>query len=293
LEAFALDTSANCAKNGVRRRRPYAAPVPSTTSRPALRLTGVTVERDGRALVDAVDWQVRDGERWVLLGPNGSGKTTLLRIASLYLHPTRGVVEVLGETLGRTDVRVLRERVAVVSASFADLLRPGITAHDVVVTARYAALETWWHTYTATDHERADDLLAQLGVAHVADHAFATLSSGERQRVQLARTLMGEPGLVLLDEPMAGLDIGGREELVDALADFAARPGTPPVVLVTHHADEIPPRFTHALLLRDGRGTYAGPSDGAMTDERLSATFGVSVTVERRGDRWLAWPTSV
>lgn len=269
---------------------------PAVDAPPVLRLEGVTVERDGRAIVDRVDWTVHDGERWVLLGPNGSGKTTLLRVASLYLHPTRGEVEVLGERLGRTDVRRLRERVAVVSASFADLLRPGITAHDVVVTARYAALEPWWHTYTDEDHERADALLAQMGVGRVAEHPFGTLSSGERQRVQLARTLMGEPGLVLLDEPMAGLDVAGREELVGALADFADHPDTPPVVLVTHHADEIPPGFTHALLLRDGQVAFRGPLGEALTADRLSATFGLPLTVEHRptprGDRWLAWPAS-
>jgi iron complex transport system ATP-binding protein len=215
-----------------------------------LHLRGVTVTRDGRDLVADIDWDVVSGERWVLLGANGSGKTTLVRVASLYLHPTTGDVEVLGERLGHTDVRALRERIAVVSASFADMLRPGISAHDIVLTARHAALEPWWHQYTDADHRRADALLDQLGVAGVARHAFGTLSSGERQRVQLARTLMGDPGLVLLDEPMAGLDIGGREELVGALADFAAQTSTPPVVLVTHHVDEIPPGFTHALLLR-------------------------------------------
>jgi iron complex transport system ATP-binding protein len=261
----------------------------------ALHLRGVTVSRDGRDLVAGVDWDVRPGERWVLLGANGSGKTTLVRVASLYLHPTSGEVEVLGETLGHTDVRLLRQRIAVVSASFADLLRPGISAHDVVVTARHAALEPWWHEYTDADHRRADHLLAQMGVGGLASHPFGTLSSGERQRVQLARTLMGDPGLVLLDEPMAGLDIAGREDLVGALADFAAGPSTPPVVLVTHHVDEIPPGFTHALLLRDGRVTFQGPIADALTSSRLTSTFGVALTVERRttsgGDRWLAWPT--
>lgn len=257
---------------------------------PVLDLHGVAVERGGQALVADIDWRVGAGERWVLLGPNGSGKTTLLRVASLYLHPTRGTVEVLGETLGRTDVRVLRKRVAVVSASFADLLRPSIAAVDAVMTGRHAALEPWWHEYTEVDRSRATELLAQMGVAHVALHPFSTLSSGERQRVQLARTLMGRPGLVLLDEPMAGLDIAGREELVAALSDFAEGPDTPAVVLVTHHVDEIPPGFTQGLLLRDGRVTYRGSLDETLSSERLSATFDIPLTVERRGDRWFAWP---
>ena len=153
----------------------------------------------------------------------------------------------------------------------------------------------WWHTYTDDDHRRADALLDQMGVGPVGSHPFGTLSSGERQRVQLARTLMGEPGLVLLDEPMAGLDIAGREELVAALADFAREPSTPPVVLVTHHVDEIPPGFTHALLLRDGRARFQGPLADALTADHLTTTFGLPLTVEHRptpnGDRWLAWPS--
>lgn len=261
-----------------------------SSAAPVLELAGVTVERSGRALVADLDWIVRSDERWVVLGPNGSGKTTLLRVASLYLHPTRGSVRVLGETLGRTDVRELRRRVALVSSSFADLLRPAISARDTVMTGLHAALEPWWHDYTDADRSRAVDLLEQMDVGHVVDHQFGTLSSGERQRVQLARTLMGRPGLVLLDEPMAGLDVAGREELVAALSDFAVGPATPPVVLVTHHVDEIPPGFTHGLLLRDGRTCYRGALDDTLTDARLSDVFGVALTVERRGDRWLAWP---
>jgi iron complex transport system ATP-binding protein len=259
---------------------------------PVLDIRGVTVERSGRALIADIDWTVGPDERWVLLGPNGSGKTTLMRVASLYLHPTRGSVRVLGEALGRTDVRRLRERVAVVSSSFADLLRPGISARDTVMTGLHAALEPWWHDYTDADEARATALLDQMDGGPVADHPFATLSSGERQRVQLARTLMGRPGLVLLDEPMAGLDVAGREDLVAALSDFATAPGAPPVVLVTHHVDEIPPGFTHGLLLRDGLTRFRGALDEALTDDQLSDVFGVALTVERRGDRWLAWPAT-
>lgn len=228
-------------------------------------------------------------ERWILLGPNGSGKTSLMRIASLYLHPTSGHVRVLGEELGRTDVRVLRRRVGVASAGFADQLRPGLTATDVVMTAKYAALEPWWHDYDDADRRRAGDLLERSGVGALASRPFGTLSSGERQRVLLARTLMTAPELMLLDEPTAGLDMAGREELVGALDALARDPSTPPTVLVTHHVEEIPGTFTHVLLLREGRVLAQGPIDTVLDDAHLSACFGVDLDVGRdAGGRWSA-----
>jgi iron complex transport system ATP-binding protein len=254
-----------------------------------LTLRDVGVSRDGADILRGIDWTVRDGERWVLLGLNGSGKTTLVRIASLYLHPSSGEVTVLGETLGRTDVRTLRTRIGVASQGFADLLRRDLTVEDVVVTARYAALEPWWHTYTEDDRARARDLLSRMGVGDRAGHLFGTLSSGERQRVQLARTLMAEPGLLLLDEPTAGLDLAGREDLLGRLTDLANDQATAPMVLVTHHTEEIPDGFTHALLLRDGAVLTMGPLDEVLTAENLSACFGLDLTLERRDGRWLAW----
>jgi iron complex transport system ATP-binding protein len=254
-----------------------------------LEVRSVSLEREGSELLADVDWTVARDQRWVVLGANGSGKTTLLRIASLYLHPSRGTVRVLGEELGRTDVRKLRTRIGLASPAFGDLLRLTLTATEVVMTARHAALEPWWHTYDDEDRSRAHALLARFGVAHGADRAVATLSSGERQRVLLARAFAGTPGLVLLDEPTAGLDLGGREELVAALGTSSVDPEGPPTVLVTHHVEEIPRGTTHVLLLRAGRVVDAGPIDDVLTASALSTTFGLDLALERRGERWTAW----
>ena len=255
----------------------------------ALQLTNVGLVRGESVILDRIDWTVSEGERWIVLGANGSGKTSLIRIAALYLHPSTGDVDVLGQRLGRVDVRRHRRRIGVVSTSFADLLRPGLTATEIVMTAKHAALEPWWHEYSEADRARATELLDRFGCASLAHHPFSTLSSGERQRVQLARTLMTDPGLLLLDEPTAGLDLGGREDLVHRLSALAADPATPATILVTHHVDEIPPGYDHVLLLRDGRITAAGPIDDVLTSAALSECFGIDVTLERRNDRWSAF----
>lgn len=210
-------------------------PVPSPlvhprSDTPALHLTSIDVVRPPTVVLSGIDWVVGPGERWAVLGPNGSGKTSLLRVASLWLHPSSGEVEVLGHRLGRVDVRRLRARIGLVSPAFADLLRPEITALDAVMTAREAALEAWWHTYGDDDRAHARALLQRTGADHLADRTFGTLSSGERQRVLLARSLWGDPGLVLLDEPTAGLDLGAREDLVGRLGAVADDPSTPPTV---------------------------------------------------------------
>jgi iron complex transport system ATP-binding protein len=253
-----------------------------------LDLAGVGVARDGRPLLAGIDWRVRRGERWVVLGPNGSGKSTLVRVASLWLHPTSGTVRVLGEQLGRCDVRPLRARVGVAAASLADRLRPDLAVEDVVVTSRRGALEPWWHTYDDKDRRRAAEAMDLVGVGHLHGRLFATLSSGERQRVQLARTVAADPDLLLLDEPAAGLDLGAREDLVGRLEALAADRGTGPLVLVTHHVEEIPDGTTHALLLRAGRVVAAGPLADTLTSENLSTTFGVAVTLSAVDGRWSA-----
>lgn len=259
-------------------------------SLPVLRLTGVGFRRAGRDILHHIDWTVRADERWLVLGANGSGKTTLLRIASMHEHPSSGAVELLGETLGRTDVRVLRRRVGFASASLAAQLRPTLSARDVVMTAKHAALEPWWHRYDDGDRIRAADCLARMGVGHFAERELGTMSSGEQQRVLLARTLMNDPAIVMLDEPSARLDLGGREQVVDALSDLTLDPTAAPLVLVTHHVDEVPPGITHAMLLRDGRVLSQGPIEGALTSESLSECFGLRLELLRRdGGRLAAW----
>jgi iron complex transport system ATP-binding protein len=257
---------------------------------PVLKLTNVSFVRDGRIIVSPIDWRVNGRERWLVLGANGSGKTTLLRIASMYEHPSTGRVEVLGERLGRTDVRELRRRVGYLSAALSGQIRQELRARDVVMTARYAALEPWWHRYTTADEARAEACLARMGVAWAADRALGTLSSGEQQRVLLARTLMNDPGVLILDEPSARLDLGGREQLVLALAELTLDPAAPPLVLVTHHLDEVPPGMTHVLLLKDGEVVAKGPISRHLTAANLSKCFGMPLDLERRADgRFSAW----
>ena len=257
----------------------------------ALSLRDVTLVREGRAILDTVTWTVGASERWVVLGRNGCGKSTLMKIASLYLHPSSGEVDVLGETLGRTDVRSLRKRIGVASSGMADQLRSDLIAADVVMTAKNAALETWWHTYDDADRQRARDCLERMEIGRLADRSFATLSSGEKQRVLLARTLMPEPGLLLLDEPTAGLDLAGREDLVRTLGVLAAGVDTPATVLVTHHVEEIPEGFTHVLMLSEGRVLSAGTLDDVLTEANLSQCFEMPLGLERRHGRWWAWGT--
>ncbi|MEZ5383082.1 MAG: ATP-binding cassette domain-containing protein [Microthrixaceae bacterium] len=253
-----------------------------------LSVRGLGVRRDGATLLEGVDWAVHPGERWVVLGPNGCGKTTLVRVATWWERPSAGRLTLLGHRLGRADVRRVRTDVGFVSAGFAKAVRPQLTAHEFVVSARHGALEPWWHHYEPDDHRRADEALADTGAAHVADRAFGLISSGERQRVMLARALFSNTPLIVLDEPSAGLDLAGREDLVGRLEALAADPNGPAQVLVTHHVEEIPPSFTHVLLMRAGRVTAAGAIGDVLSARALSDTFDIQVCLDRADGRFSA-----
>jgi iron complex transport system ATP-binding protein len=267
------------------------APLEPPAVEPAVvQLHGVSFVRDGRTIVAPLDWQIGADERWLVLGANGSGKTSLVRICAMYEHPSSGTVRVLGEQLGRTDVRVLRRRIGYLSAAMAAQIRTELACVDVVMTAKFAALEPWWHRYDDADRARAIECLQRMGVARFADRSMGTWSSGEQQRVLLARTLMNEPGIVLLDEPSARLDLGGREQLVAALAELSSDLDGPPLVLVTHHLDEVPDGMTHVLMLREGQVVATGPIDSTLTSASLSDCFDMPLVLERRTDgRMAAW----
>jgi iron complex transport system ATP-binding protein len=253
-----------------------------------LAFADVTVRRGSTLLLDGITWQVEEGERWVVLGPNGAGKTTMLSIAAARMHPTSGVAGVLGEVLGAVDVFELRPRIGLASHAMAERIPGDEIVGNVVVTASYGIVGRWREQYDDVDYARAMTLLHSLGADHLADRAYRTLSEGERKRVQIARALMADPELMLLDEPAAGLDLGGREDLVQRLGALAADTEAPALVLVTHHVEEIPPSFTDVLMLRHGRIVAAGPIELTLTEENLSETFGMPLELERRGDRWAA-----
>jgi iron complex transport system ATP-binding protein len=256
-------------------------------------MRGATLRSEtGATIVGPVDWCVERDQRWVVLGANGSGKTSLLRLAGAERRPTAGVVEVLGARLGRTDMRSLRPRIGVASVAVADQLRVTALAADIVMTARHGALEPWWHEYDDRDRARALELLDFVGCAPLAGRQFATLSQGERQRVLLARALMNEPELLLLDEPAAGLDLPARELLLGRIGALTMDSQAPPMLLVTHHVEEIPSGITHALVLRDGLVLASGPISGVLTSDVLSTAYGISVALEQRDGRWAAWGRS-
>jgi iron complex transport system ATP-binding protein len=248
----------------------------------------VSLRRDGRALVGPLDWAVELDERWVVIGPNGAGKTSLLRVAAAVEHPSTGVAFVLGERLGRIDVSELRARIGFSSSALAQRVPSDEVVRDLVVSAAYAVLGRWRERYEDVDYQRVTDMLESLGAEHLVDRTYGTLSEGERKRVLIARALMTDPELLLLDEPAAGLDLGGREELVARLTDLAADPDAPAIVLVTHHVEEIPPGYTHCLLLSEGRAVAAGLLPDVLTGENLSAAFGQSIVLEEADGRYFA-----
>jgi iron complex transport system ATP-binding protein len=249
----------------------------------------VSVRREASLLLRNVDWTAHEDERWIVIGPNGAGKTTVLQVAATLVHPTEGTVEVLGERLGDVDVFELRPRIGLTSASLAERVPAAEKVIDLVLTASYAILGRWKEEYESSDVTRAVDLLDALGCAHLIRRRFATLSEGERKRVQIARAMMPDPEMLLLDEPAAGLDLGGREDLLRRLSTLAMNPKAPMMVLVTHHVEEVPDGFTHAMLLRRGAVLVAGPIDEVFTARNLSRCFGLPLDIERHQNRWRAW----
>jgi iron complex transport system ATP-binding protein len=252
----------------------------------AIDLTDVHYHRDGRPILHGIDWHVRDGERWVVLGANGAGKTTLIRIISTYEFPTAGTVDVLGERIGTIDVRDLRPRIGLVSQALARQVPRRSRTLDLVVLGAEAKLSRMYEAPEDAAVARARDLLTTVGCLGRVDDVFETLSAGEQQRVLIARALMAEPELLLLDEPTAGLDVGGRELLIDTMTRFAADPSVSVIVFVTHHIEEVPANFTHALLLRDGGVFAAGPIEQVLDAPTLSDCFRTDLAVQRVAGRW-------
>ena len=254
---------------------------------PVVEVRGLVVRRSGRRILGPLDWTIRAGERWVVLGPNGSGKTTLLSTIGLELWPTAGTVDVLGARYGKVDSREHRRRIGTASSAVEAGFRPDMTPVTLVMTARHAATEPWWHVYTDDDRARARALLEGLGLGAVADQPYGTLSAGERRRTSIARALMPDPDLLLLDEPGASLDLGAREILIDDMTALAAAARPEAIVLVSHHVEEIPPGFRHALVLAGGTAVAAGPIETVLSDDVLTRAYGMPITVEWRDGR--AW----
>lgn len=248
----------------------------------------VTLRRGGRTLVGPITWPVELDERWVVIGPNGAGKTSLLRIAAAMEHPSSGTAYVLGERLGRIDMAELRARIGLSSSVLSQRIPDNEVVRDLVVSAGYAVVGRWRERYDELDYNRALDMLESVGAEHLADRVYGTLSEGERKRVLIARSLMTDPELLLLDEPAAGLDLGGREELVARLGDLAGDPDSPALVLVTHHVEEIPPGFSHCLILSGGNVVDAGLLTDVLTAENLSKAFEQSIDLDIIDGRYFA-----
>ncbi len=251
-------------------------------------LAGVTISRGGSTLLNQINLTIREDERWVVIGPNGAGKTTLLQVLSGNMYPSDGVVGLLGDVVGTVDIFELRPRIGLTSTALEDRLPHGEKVLDVVVSAAHAVVGRWNEVYEEMDLGQARALLADLRIDHLAERTFGTLSEGERKRAQIARALMTDPELLLLDEPASGLDLAGREALLTTLSELFTDPYAPATVLVTHHVEEIPEGITHCLLLADAEIVAAGPIEEALTDEYLSRTFGMSLQVMQDHGRWSA-----
>lgn len=257
-------------------------------SSPVLDFSQVSVVRGDTRILDEVDWTVRPDERWVILGPNGAGKTTLLQVAAAVIHPTSGAALVLDERLGKADLAELKPRIGVASSSLAKRIPGSETVLDVVLTAAYAVTGRWTEVYDDVDIARARQVLAQWRLTPFEARRFGTLSDGEQKRVQIARAMMTDPEILLFDEPAASLDLGAREELLHLLGAFAVAPDSPAMVMVTHHVEEIPPGFTHVLLLAGGSVRAAGPIGAVLTAQNLSATFGLPIELTAANGRFAA-----
>jgi iron complex transport system ATP-binding protein len=259
-----------------------------TPMRPILELSNISVQRGDRVILGPLDWQVLEGQRWVILGPNGAGKTTLLQVCSSLIHPTSGEVKILGQALGKTDVFELRTRIGLTSSKLVEQLPGDELVIDVVLTAAYAMLGRWQEKYDLWDESRAMALLTALGVRELGGREFGSLSDGEKKRVQIARSLMADPELLLLDEPASSLDLGGREDLLKRIEAFASDVLAPATVIVTHHIEEIPSGTTHALLLKEGRAIAQGVIESVINDVNLSTAYGLPITVQSQGRRFFA-----
>jgi iron complex transport system ATP-binding protein len=253
-----------------------------------LQFTDVSVVRDGNPILDQVDWTVDDVERWVILGPNGAGKTTMLQLASAMMHPTSGSVRILNDKLGAVDVFELRPRIGFASTALARKFPANETVLDVVLTAAYSVTGRWNEDYEEIDTRRAQRVLAEWKLDRLENRRFGDLSDGEQKRVQIARSVMTDPELLLLDEPAASLDLGAREELLQLLSSYASAPKAPAMIMVTHHVEEIPLGFDHAMLLANGKITAAGPIADVITAENLSATFGLPLELDQKDGRYSA-----
>jgi iron complex transport system ATP-binding protein len=253
-----------------------------------LRFSDVSYVRNGRPILDSVTWEVDESERWVILGPNGAGKTTMMRLATANDYPTTGTVDVLGQRLGTFDIWEFRNRLGFASTATARRIPANESVRNLVLTAAYGIEGRWNEVYDDMDVRQADRVLAEWQLTDLADHLFGTLSDGERKRAMIARAVMADPEMLLLDEPSASLDLGARERLLQMLSGFAQSPSSPAMIMVTHHVEEIPPGFTHVLLLGDGRVQAAGPIAETLTEANLEAAFGLSFELTQSGGRYSA-----
>lgn len=251
-------------------------------------MEGVSVVREGKAILSPLDWQVELDERWIIIGPNGAGKTTLMRVASAQMFPSTGTVRLVGEQMGKVDLREIRTAIGMSSSALAQRIPNEERVADLVISAGYDVLGRWREDYEDMDEERAIEILESVGAIHLADRKWGTLSEGERKRTLIARALMTDPELLLLDEPGAGLDLGGREDLIQLLSELAADPDSPAIVMITHHVEEIPPGFTHAMLLDEGNIVAQGLLEDVMTSENLTRAYHQPIDVHHDDDRWFA-----